>query len=435
MALQGFQPFTADPVKQARYTAFLQAQAAGEDSIPFGRTPGQSAESFSKELEDYAKSAAIFKPASAAMAGRFTSAAIIEGGPKAVVGLHQPEKGTSESYLSRPSAEKVEEPKKEESPKENAARMGMYGPLTREVKSWMPARLLCKRFGVKEPEIELPTPQTDSRTTTSTMPGGGFESAGVLAITDGSAGSTLINDGKLPNSSGLNGSSKGRRDLANIGLGEDETQGQDILTYEKPARDIFKAIFASDEEDEGEEEEEVPSSDRKDNSLASSSKLPQDPAAPQLPNSEAAYAGNGSSADQTHAVDLASFKPTFVPRTERQKDKDKDKPEKKHKDKKRKGKVLVSFEVDEDGEGVVDGKSQDKEKEKEKGREKRKKKRKEETPKEGEDDESMWVEKPPPEIVHNLAVPPTLLSEVSKPPDKAQEMGPPRGRKRAVDFM
>ena len=43
--------------------------------------------------------------------------------------------------------------------------------------------------------------------------------------------------------------SRGPRDLANVGLGEDETQGRDTLTYERPAMDVFKAIFASDDED------------------------------------------------------------------------------------------------------------------------------------------------------------------------------------------
>ncbi|KAI5116226.1 hypothetical protein M0805_005887 [Coniferiporia weirii] len=46
MALQGFQPFTADPVKQAQYTAFLQAQAAGLDDLLFRCALGQAADSF-----------------------------------------------------------------------------------------------------------------------------------------------------------------------------------------------------------------------------------------------------------------------------------------------------------------------------------------------------------------------------------------------------
>ena len=48
MALQGFQPFINDPTKHARYTAYLQAQAEAADSVPFGRTPGQSVDVFER---------------------------------------------------------------------------------------------------------------------------------------------------------------------------------------------------------------------------------------------------------------------------------------------------------------------------------------------------------------------------------------------------
>ena len=44
--------------------------------------------------------------------------------------------------------------------------------------------------------------------------------------------------------------------MGRLGLGEDERQGRDILTYELPSVDVFKAIFASDD-DEDEAEAEV----------------------------------------------------------------------------------------------------------------------------------------------------------------------------------
>jgi G patch domain-containing protein 1 len=45
---------------------------------------------YHKELSDYSKSAAIFRPVSGAMASRFTTAAIVDSGPKVIEGLHQP---------------------------------------------------------------------------------------------------------------------------------------------------------------------------------------------------------------------------------------------------------------------------------------------------------------------------------------------------------
>ena len=367
MALQGFQPFTNDPVKQTRYTAYLKAQAAGEDSVPFSRMPGQAADAFMRELEDYARSARIFKPVSGAMAGRFTRAAVMDTSAQTAEGLHRPtEEG---SYLSTPGeSEKGKEPEKEESPKENAARLGMFGPLTREVKPWIPARLLCKRFGAKEPEVELPS-EADVKTV---APGtSNWQSGGVLSITEaaetGLTGSTRIGEsgGANEERSVESSNTPGRRDIANIGLGdEDETQGQDILTYERPGMDIFKAIFASDEEDEGEGEEGADNdgADETGRDAAAHGQANGDTAAPPA-NSVVAIPDAGPSRaapvdynNMAGKVDISDFKPTFVSRSDRTKDKEKEKRDKgkvrdKEKKKKKHKTTLVSFEVDEEGGG------------------------------------------------------------------------------------
>jgi hypothetical protein len=64
------------------------------------------------------------------------------------------------------------------SSKEHATRMGMYGPMTRETKTWQPARLLCKRFGVKDPD---PMPafefDKDGQATARDAPGSGSAEA------------------------------------------------------------------------------------------------------------------------------------------------------------------------------------------------------------------------------------------------------------------
>ena len=464
MALQGFQPFTADPVKQARYTAFLKAQAAGEDSVPFSRSVGQSVEAFSKELVDYVKSAQIFKPVSAAMAGRFTSAAVVEAGPKAVEGLHQPR--SEDSYLSHPS-ETVKEEKKEESPKENAARLGMFGPLTREVNPWQPAKLLCKRFGVKEPNVEFPG-TTDSKTQdgAASAAAAWTTSQEVLAITDGS--STEIKDA---NGSAASGTEPKPRDLSNIGLGDDETQGRDILTFVKPSIDIFKAIFASDdeeeeadEEDKEEEEpqlesgavEQVETAAKEPLSLSATAAIPDEISTAKDPTTAqeavSSYQPGAANDNITHSVDLASFKPTFVPRSgrhkdkdkSRDKDKDKGKSGKKDKEKKKKGKsTLVSFELEEGGEDVPPRhKDADHEKERDKDRSRRKdkdhggkSKKKRKKNEVEDDDDSMWVEKPPPEAVQSLSLPDPTLRTSDEGAMGSKEAGPLRGRKRAIDFM
>ncbi|KAL1718157.1 hypothetical protein EV715DRAFT_291646 [Schizophyllum commune] len=47
----------------------------------------------------------------------------------------------------------------------------------------------------------------------------------------------------------------GSRDFADVGLGEDETQGMDMPTNGRTARTVLKAVFASNEEGGGEANE------------------------------------------------------------------------------------------------------------------------------------------------------------------------------------
>lgn len=396
-ALRGFQPFVSDPAKQARYTAYLNSQASpGTDTSDILKPlPGQKIDEFNKEHEDYAKAALIFKPISGAMAGRFTSAAVVDHAQTSHEGLHTPS-------ADKPAAEKAQKAPEEEeiSPKAHAAKMGMYGPLTREVKPWSPAPLLCKRFGVKDPN---PKPETtDKKGPTAATPAANVDPSSLPSEFTSQEAPTSF----ASTSSGA-GSCRTRAplDLNNIGLGEDETP----LTYERPAMDIFKAIFASDDEDsdDGGDAQDV-EMDKEDKEPAPSIPPPvaQEPRPPEAP-----------------VADSGPFKLTFIPRDkDKEKDKSKEKEKKKKKrDKEKKG-VLVSFALEEDGGEEAPSKDPP-----------RKKKRKKEK-REEEDNDEMWVEKPAPEIVKDI--------EMQPPPSEPPEGGtnptvasPARGRKRAVDFM
>lgn len=430
-ALSGFQPFTADPLKQARYTTFLAfaSSAASDKQLGMGPSPGQSVDEFNKELADYAKSATVFKPLSGAMASRFQSAAIVEMGPKVVEGLHTP----NVSALPEPELAEKEE-KKDEDPRTAAVRLSMYGPLTHEVTPWQPARLLCKRFAVREPEVEasdMDAPSSNSHAQETSM----AQAAAPLAITDGSGDAAATEPGEQH---------KGPRNLANIGLGDDDDQGRDTLTYQRPAMDVFKAIFASDDEESDDEAEqptpqaEAPAALQVPLALAK----PVEEATAQFgaePSTVGTHPAGGDSAAHNAAdetVDLATFKPTFVPRAEREarkaKSKDHDQDREKHRDKDRKkkhAKALVSFDNDDGEEGLQVVPKR--EKHKYKDGERKKKKRVESK---GDDDDSSWVEAPAPEAVQHLdlmAVPTQSANE----PSSETPAGPPRGRKRAIDFM
>jgi G patch domain-containing protein 1 len=88
-----------------------------------------------KEMTEFVNAARIFKPLTGSMATRFTSSSSSNIQGNMDQGLD------TEALIHRPST-------KEEDPAEAAAKVSMYGPLTRSVIQFTPNRLLCKRFNV-----------------------------------------------------------------------------------------------------------------------------------------------------------------------------------------------------------------------------------------------------------------------------------------------
>nr|GAT51423.1 G-patch domain [Mycena chlorophos] len=390
----GFVPFATNPAKQARYTAYLQSQTSA-DSIyrPPEQLPGQPVDEYNKELEDYAKAAVIFKPLSGAMAGRFTSAVVVEHGPQITEGLYMPKQedfDKKEEELKKDREDKV-------SPKVHAARLGMYGPMTHETEPWQPARLLCKRFRVKDPNPTMDVSEEGAGAASTFGFAQASSSAGILDQF------TPVAAPVASTSAAETASSTGPRDLSNIGLGEDETQGRDTLTYQRPAMDVFKAIFASDDEDSDDDAEK-----------------PVDDPEPPEPEPVIPAAPPTAAQPEPSMVDMNTFKPTFIPREGKGKkdsERSREKKEKKKRDKERKS--MVSFIEDEGEEGALQIVPKDK------GRPKKKRRKDKDVV--ADDDDSMWVEKPAPEILKQLPVAATSTSE-----DAGQIKS---GRKRAIDFM
>lgn len=410
-AMSGFQPFTSEPEKQARYDIFLKYHASPGPNMPYlARRPRQSEEEFKKELQDYAKAAMIFKPMSGAMADRFRTAALVQDVPKVVEALYYP----APVEESEASTEEKDD-KEDADPKRQAARMGMYGPLTHETKEWRPIRLLCKRFGVPDPFMSK---DGEGAAETASFGAGGSApdptSTSSVPPTSETSGSTSKQVLPPPPAA------PGRKDLANIGLGEDETQGQDTLTYQRPSMDIFKAIFASDSEDDSDtEENDEPKAAETKPGLQQESHENSGSFQPALLSTAVPMEVE----EPQGPVDTSIFRPTFVSKAERNGRAEKDGSEKKDK-KKKKAKPIVSFAADED-EGEASGLSiqpkkekkrrRDKEKEKEASEEAAKKARTEDG-----DTEMQWVEK-----------------QVSQPAEANPASVPPRkpGRKTAADFL
>ena len=324
-ALKGYVPYGDDLNKQERYRSYLVSQTYNTQSPnPTFRTG--SIEEINKELEDFAASARIFKPMSFAMSSRFTSGSSSLAATdmkQAKPGLHLYDAAKAKEEMEKAkAAEEVVEEKKYSSPREQAAADGRYGELTRTVKMFYPVKLLCRRFGVQDPHPEGP-PQTGEQNRDNG--GGGYDDL-PLPKNDAAWESGFIHQDAAPAAPEEQepmDKERRPRNIEEVGMAGDVNQGRDTLSYTKPSIDIFKAIFASDDEDDGEDEVE--------------SKPVVKP-----PTASVAQTGNADPfpVKDEGPVDLATFKPVFT-RAPREQGKERKK-EKKDK-KKRKG--VLSFEV------------------------------------------------------------------------------------------
>ncbi|CAO1630737.1 unnamed protein product [Jaminaea pallidilutea] len=311
-ALKGFMPFGKEEAKQKRYTAFLEVCADPSSSTQVPCPPGMSALETRTELQEFARSANIFKPLSSAMANRFASAKTVEGQGDVnapAPGLYQPAPRSradidAEARKREQEDERRLQQEKEESltDKQKAARAGLFGrATTREVSEWFPPKLLCKRLGIPDPHPNRGggATATDSKGEDGQAPSAHesddpFNSNGRREKLESSAARREIQRGEdrwqksrrelldiagerrwedrggLP-TKGLEGSADGpehgstNKDqplpLDQVGLGEGSAdQLDEIANFVKPARSLFKSVFASDEEDEddGEEAKEEP---------------------------------------------------------------------------------------------------------------------------------------------------------------------------------
>ncbi|KAI5480629.1 G-patch and DUF1604 domain containing protein [Pseudohyphozyma bogoriensis] len=470
-ALKGFQPFgpsstSPDSARQARYTLYLQLQANilppssatlpfGPRKLPTGKT--QTIAELNRELDDYAKSARVFKPLSGMLSGRFTSGGAGGTVPKVEPGLYQPPARDPDAGPRGPVVSLEPTLEVPVTPAQRAARAGMFGSQTRTVDAWRPAKLLCKRFGVKDPWDGAGAGRDGEgdeevggawKEATRTGYGRPAESSGNGEVLGKQSMDALMQSSGFrrfqpaeeegvpaeaqaewtaPGASTSTGSAQGQKKetptLANVGLGDDENQGNEILTQVKPPKDIFAAIFAdSDDEDEDDEEdEEETATDAK--TPKAGAPLPKDDAPPAPAPSKPAV--DELAETPLTSVDLATYRPTFVSATtSKSTDASTDglKKKKKDKSKKPKGHATLSFDVDEDGgEALAVKPKKRKRDEGEKRKEVKKVARVEE-------EEDEWVEKvnpvdvvPSPVSVPTVAVP-------AAPTGKA-------GRAKASDFL
>ncbi|XP_070809131.1 G patch domain-containing protein 1 isoform X3 [Pituophis catenifer annectens] len=141
-----FKPFASDPEKQKRYEHYLENFARGKKDVPESCLDSRMTEwERGREREEFSRAAAFYKTSSSILSSRFTPAKLED------------------------DTDKVDVPRDEETnvdDKEAAAKMKMFGKLTREKFEWHPDKLLCKRFNIPDPYAEscivgLPTVKRD----------------------------------------------------------------------------------------------------------------------------------------------------------------------------------------------------------------------------------------------------------------------------------
>ena len=252
----GWMPYAEDPSKRSRYRLFLEIRAGlrPEGTLP-DRAPGASNDDWVREMNEFAHAAQIFKPMTGMMASRFTSSS---SAPKLASDNVESEASTDATggdpqLLTQPVA-------KSKTPAEEAAAVGMYGPLTRSVENFYPTRLLCKRFNIKPPAHvqvdpgDVPSekgsgapPPTHSTAIPQKrlelvgkkdmdelrMSGGGMRSVGMSMEDEGAAGGEMGGD-----------QIQGKEEAVV------DPERNEAIEKARPGEEIFTAIFGSDSEDD-----------------------------------------------------------------------------------------------------------------------------------------------------------------------------------------
>ncbi|KAF7721157.1 hypothetical protein EC973_005154 [Apophysomyces ossiformis] len=283
LALRGFMPFGDNPKKQERYRYYLENMAGilSEDGKPKDNLPipeGLTYEQGMKEMDEFAQAARIFRPISAMMSGRFTSArtTVIEQ-TTSEGGLKTEKEWRKEKDIQ----DKEREPKqvaKEQSQEAAAASMNMFGQLTRTIKPFYPCKLLCKRFNVRNPHpnhdpstvsaagrTQAGSRQALSEETMDTMLRTRKDPTPLTALPTTTLDDPLLNAVIPKPSQRAAEEPVSAPSVPSTPVVSEETKAQEEkqreeeeakpMDYERPSMDIFKAIFENSDDEEGEEEE------------------------------------------------------------------------------------------------------------------------------------------------------------------------------------
>ncbi|KAK1711215.1 hypothetical protein CaCOL14_012926 [Colletotrichum acutatum] len=219
-------PYANNEAKQARYRLYLQDAAGFGGSAPL-KPLGMTEDDYVKEIEEFYGCARLFQPMTGFMATRFTTAST---GPKEGADVGSPH-----------TAQQVPGPVGQTDPTETAAKMGMYGRMTRLTADFFPTRLLCKRFNVRPPAHSRP----DSDAATSLEPHKAYCGVPANEVTPHEPLSRETNSDvdDMLSFDMTKQLSKPKADIPKLG-----SEAGEVL---RPSNDVFKSIFG-DSSDEAE---------------------------------------------------------------------------------------------------------------------------------------------------------------------------------------
>jgi G patch domain-containing protein 1 len=232
--ISGWMPYAEDEGKRSRYRSFLELRAGLRDVLP-DRAPKFTIDDWKNELNEFAQAAQVFRPLTGMMASRFTtSSRTFEGS------MNPGGEESTAPLLSKPTP-------KPEDPAEAAAKIGMYGPMTRSVQRFYPTRLVCKRFNVQPPSNVQIDPGTD-------IAGDVGRSSIVQDIVSKSAMEQMLQEAaqRRFTSGGIQGDTPDQPAFPTQLVEEKvvDVERNEALEAERPGDAVFRAIFGSDDEDD-----------------------------------------------------------------------------------------------------------------------------------------------------------------------------------------
>jgi G patch domain-containing protein 1 len=231
----GWMPYAEYPEKRTRYRAFLSLKAGFASELPI-RPADMGKDEWVTELREFAQAAEVFKPISGLMATRFASSTSAgTSGPKLASDAPDAE-GSSRG--------------KEEDPAEKAARMNMFGPLTRTKQPFYPTRLLCKRFNVRPPKQMAPDAEEEGTGNAGSTKADVVSQASLdmmmrEASRSRAGGNGFANGGVEGGEESASAPDVGRAKVEEVDMEKNEA-----IEGKRAGDEVFKAIFGSDSEDD-----------------------------------------------------------------------------------------------------------------------------------------------------------------------------------------